>query len=280
MEINRFEALAEAGVNRVSLGIQSLDEAALKFLGRQHSVSEAKQAILTAQAAFSRVSFDLIYALPQQTLGQWENQLKEALDFGTDHLSLYQLTIEPGTAFAPLHARGAFNLPEDDLAADLYYLTTDVTAAVGLNAYEVSNYARKGFECRHNLVYWQYGDYAGVGPGAHGRLSCSSQKNATRQYKAPETWLNKVLNYETGQEDCLKLSQKEECVEALMMGLRLFQPLSLAALPLKATEILDIEAIFSLQNHGLIVYDRETLEITKAGMIVLNSILKKIIKPL
>ncbi|MFT6571373.1 MAG: oxygen-independent coproporphyrinogen-3 oxidase, partial [Sphingomonas echinoides] len=188
VEAARFADIARAGVNRVSLGLQALDDSALAFLGRAHDVTEGLAALDTAQAAFARVSFDLIYARPGQTLAAWEAELARALAFGTEHLSLYQLTIEPGTRFATEAAAGRIVIPDGDSAADLFEATRAMTAAAGLPAYEISNHARLGAESRHNLVYWRYRDYAGVGPGAHGRRGGL----ATARHKKPENWISAV----------------------------------------------------------------------------------------
>ena len=192
VEVNRFKELRLNGVNRISVGIQALNDPDLKVLGRLHSAEEAMKAIGTACSTFDRVSFDLIYARQGQTLKAWEQELKRALEFGTNHLSLYQLTIEPGTAFATLYARGDLILPDDNLSADMFELTQSIMNAHEMPAYEVSNHARSGSECRHNLVYWRYQDYVGVGPGAHGRLTLDGKKFATRQKKSPEAWLKSI----------------------------------------------------------------------------------------
>lgn len=279
VEVEKFAALQKAGVNRVSIGIQALNDRDLKVLGRQHSAIEAKQAIHIATRIFPRVSFDLIYARPDQTLPQWRQELSEAFEYGTEHLSLYQLTIEPGTAFAPLYARGELIIPEDDLAADLYELTQAETAAVGLRAYEVSNHAREGGQCQHNLVYWRYGDYVGVGPGAHGRFSGRvGGKVATKQFRAPETWLNHVLSHQKGEEERLSLSPQEQGWEMLMMGLRLQEVIYLDTLPQDPTLLLDLESLSFLSSQGLLTYDGSTLSCTSKGWLKLNAILKKILK--
>ena len=192
VEADRFAGYAAAGVNRLSLGVQALDDAALGFLGRRHDVAEALRALDVARANFGRVSFDLIYARPQQTVAAWRDELARALAFGTDHLSLYQLTLEQGTRFWTLAGRGEFTLPDEDAAADLYALTQEMTAAAGLPAYEISNHARPGAESRHNLTYWRSGEWVGIGPGAHGRLAGDGGAIARRQHKAPETWLAAV----------------------------------------------------------------------------------------
>ncbi|MCE2716074.1 MAG: radical SAM family heme chaperone HemW [Pseudomonadota bacterium] len=222
VEVEKFQQLASAGVNRISIGVQSVRAERLKNLGRKHSVEEAIRAIHTAQSIFKRVSFDLIYATPNQSLAEWEQELEEALQFGTEHLSLYQLTIEPNTAFERLHAQGELILPVDDLAADMYELTNAKCAANGLHAYEVSNYAKLGAECQHNLTYWRYGEYIGVGPGAHGRLIMDGKRFATKQYRTPERWLKESIR----DEECLELSANEQEQERVLMGLRTTEGIS------------------------------------------------------
>ncbi len=226
VEAANFAGLASAGVNRVSLGLQSLDDEALRFLGRLHGVKEGLAALATGQSAFKRVSFDLIYALPGQTPAAWEAQLRQALDFGTGHLSLYQLTIEPGTRFASDVRRGDFTPLDDDAAADLFTLTRELTAAAGLPAYEISNHARPGEESRHNLTYWRYEDYVGVGPGAHGRRGGF----ATVRHKKPENWLAAVERNGSGVQEERALGLAEQASEALLMGLRLREGIDLPAL--------------------------------------------------
>ena len=230
VEAARFGDLARAGVNRVSLGLQALDDDVLSFLGRAHDVAEGLAALDTAQAAFERVSFDLIYARPGQSLAAWEAELGRALKFGTEHLSLYQLVIEPGTRFATLFAKGELTLPEGDEAADLFDATRAMTAAAGLPAYEISNHARAGAESRHNLTYWRYGDYAGIGPGAHGRRL----RTATLRHKKPENWMSAVARNGNGLKSEETLAADTRAVEAILMGLRLDEGIDLgriAAVP-------------------------------------------------
>jgi oxygen-independent coproporphyrinogen-3 oxidase len=275
VEAARFGDLARAGVNRVSLGLQALDDSALAFLGRAHSLSEGLIALDTAQSAFDRVSFDLIYARPGQSLGDWEAELRRALTLGTDHLSLYQLTIEPGTRFATLAARGALIENDPDHAAELFELTRSITAGAGVPAYEVSNHARPGEESRHNLTYWRYGDYVGVGPGAHGRRLAT----ASFRRKKPENFLAAVARNGHGIESEDLLSPKSRAAEALLMALRLEEGADLARL---ATEtgvetLVDAEAVDRLAEHGLVKRDRTLLQVTSAGMLVLDRILAEII---
>ena len=226
VELANYAALAAAGVNRVSLGLQALDDATLKFLGRHHSVDEGLKAVAVAQQHFSRVNFDLIYARPGQSSDAWQSELTRALAIGTSHLSLYQLTIEPGTRFETMVRRGEFTPLDDDAAADLFALTGAMTAAAGLPAYEVSNHARKGEELRHNLTYWRYQDYCGIGPGAHGRRGGI----ATVRHRKPENWLEAVAAQGDGIAETRRLGDKEQASEAMLMGLRLTEGIDLAAL--------------------------------------------------
>lgn len=221
VEAGRLAGYAAAGVNRVSLGVQSLDPVALRFLGRTHDPEQAIAALALARRLFARVSFDLIYARPDQSLAAWEQELERALGFGCDHFSLYQLTIEPGTVFEGQHRRGELALPADDYAAELYALTGEVAGRAGLDRYEVSNYARVGAESRHNLAYWRYTDYAGIGPGAHGRVSLPAGLTATRRHRAPEPWAERVERdgHGSGAEQVLDPTMRAR--EALLMGLRL-----------------------------------------------------------
>lgn len=221
IEAHNFKALANAGVNRVSIGVQALDAEVLTFLGRTHSPADATNAIEIAQKYFKRYSFDLIYARPGQTPDVWQKELALALTYAQDHISLYQLTIEPGTAFYTSYQRGDFVLPTEACADDLYDLTCDVLAQQNLQAYEVSNFATPGAESRHNLNYWQYRDYIGIGPGAHGRLTIDGKKYAQRQHRAPDIWLDRVKNIHTGLQAQHLLSSDERFQEILLMGLRL-----------------------------------------------------------
>jgi oxygen-independent coproporphyrinogen-3 oxidase len=221
IEAGRFRGYAAAGVNRVSIGVQSFDDAALKFLGREHSAAQARAAIELARDIFPRLSFDLIYARPEQSLPQWRAELDMALGLAADHLSLYQLTIEQGTQFATLHGRGAFVLPDEDTAAALYDETENAAARHGLAQYEISNYAKPGGESRHNLAYWRYQDYAGIGPGAHGRLSLEGKLFAISRHRAPEIWAERVEDRGSGSTVEEEVSRQDRAREALLMGLRL-----------------------------------------------------------
>jgi oxygen-independent coproporphyrinogen-3 oxidase len=274
VEAARFADLAAAGVNRVSLGLQSLDEGALAFLGRAHGVAEGLAALETAQANFDRVSFDLIYALPGQSPADWQRMLDRALGFGTGHLSLYQLTIEPGTRFATMVGRHDFEPLDVDTAADMFELTHEVTTAAGLPLYEISNHARPGEESRHNLTYWRYRDYAGVGPGAHGRRSGLR----TVRHKKPENFLAAVARNGHGLSEEEPLSRLEAAHEALVMGLRLAEGIDTDALAerLGITQIVDESAVARLQGLGLIDRLGARLAVTPAGRLLLDSILTEI----
>ena len=220
-EAGKFADFRAAGVNRVSLGVQSLHDDALAFLGREHSAAEAMAALESAQGLFGRVTFDLIYARPRQSAEAWEAELARALAFGTEHLSLYQLTIEPGTGFAGAVARGRLTPMDPDEAADLFVQTQEQTRAAGLPAYEISNHARPGAESHHNLTYWRYQDYLGIGPGAHGRITVRGSKRATRQLRNPGRWLDAVEARGHGTEESARLAPEARGEEMLMMGLRL-----------------------------------------------------------
>jgi putative oxygen-independent coproporphyrinogen III oxidase len=277
VEAARFADLATAGVNRVSLGLQALDDAALRFLGRAHDVAEGLGALATAQRAFGRVSFDLIYARPGQTLTAWEAELRRALGFGTEHLSLYQLTIEPGTRFATEAAAGRLVIPDADSAADLFETTRAITAAAGLPAYEISNHARPGAESRHNLTYWRYGDYVGIGPGAHGRRGGV----ATFRRRKPENWLGALERNGHGIESEEPLGPRTRGTEALLMGLRLDEGVDLAriaALAGSAPEaLIDAPAVDRLTREGLVSRRGDHLRVTGAGMLLLDAILPAIV---
>ena len=276
VEAARFADLAAVGVNRVSLGIQALDDEPLRFLGRAHDAAEGLEALDTAQRHFARVSFDLIYALPGQTPGQWETTLARALARGTEHLSLYQLTIEPGTRFATEAAAGRLVLPDGDAAADLFEATGAMTAAAGLPAYETSNHARPGAESRHNLTYWRYTDYAGIGPGAHGRR----QGLATVRRRKPENWLAAVDRNGHGIEREDPLDPQERAQEALLMGLRLREGVDLRHVASLAggEAPVDADAVRRLEGHGLMVREGDRLRVTEAGALLLDAILPQVVR--
>lgn len=271
VEAARFADLAAAGVNRVSLGLQALDDAALRFLGRAHGVDEGLAALATAQRHFGRVSFDLIYARPGQRLADWEAELARALSFGTEHLSLYQLTIEPGTRFATLAAKGELTIPDEDAAADLWEATQALTLAAEMPLYEVSNHARPGAESRHNLAYWRYTDYAGIGPGAHGRRTGM----ATLRHKKPENWLAAVARNGSGLQEEGELTPAQRATEALVMGLRLAEGVDLTRID---AGHIDDAAVARLQGHGLIEGTPGRLRVTASGMPVLEAILREVVR--
>ncbi len=275
-EAGRFRAFAAAGINRLSLGIQALDPSALRFLGRAHSRAEAIAAIGLARDVFPRFSFDLIYARPGQSLAAWRQELDEALTLAGDHLSLYQLTIEPGTGFATLARRGDLVPPDEETAAALFEMTQDRLAAHGLPAYEVSNHARPGAECRHNLAYWRYQDYAGVGPGAHGRLTRAGVKYATRQRRTPEGWLAAVEAAGTGLEETTPIDPGSAIEEMLMMGLRLTEGVGrqrLERLTGQTVETLFARTLPHLLEGGFLALDSDRLAATAAGRERLNAVL-------
>jgi putative oxygen-independent coproporphyrinogen III oxidase len=278
VEVANFADLAAAGVNRVSIGVQSFDPDALKFLGRAHSEDEAQRAIATAQEHFARVSFDLIYARPGQTIAAWESELAGALAFGTDHLSLYQLTIEPGTRFATLAAKGDLAIPDGDAAADLFDATQVMTCAAGLPRYEVSNHARVGQESRHNLAYWRYADYAGVGPGAHGRRL----GQATERHKKPENFIAAVDRNGHGLKVEADLPAHERATEAMLMGLRLNEGVDLARIEgrsgLGRAAFVDAGAVARLVDQGLMAQAGDRLAVTDEGILLLDSILSEVVR--
>jgi oxygen-independent coproporphyrinogen-3 oxidase len=278
VEAARFADLAAAGVNRVSLGLQALDNETLAFLGRAHDVTEGLAALDTAQNVFERVSFDLIYARPDQGLADWHAELARALSFGTEHLSLYQLTIEPGTRFQTEALAGRLVLPDDDRAADLFELTRALTVSAGMPAYEISNHARPGAESRHNLTYWRYQDYAGIGPGAHGRRTGL----ATQRRRKPENWIEAVARNGHGIEQEEPLTPRERAVEAMLMGLRLAEGIDLDRIATLGErpidDLADGPAIERLAAQGLLKQDGTRLCATDAGMPVLNAILGDIVR--
>lgn len=277
VEAARFADLARAGVNRVSLGLQSLDEESLRFLGRAHGVAEGLAALETAQKVFERVSFDLIYVLPNQSEAAWESQLQRALYFGTSHLSLYQLTIEPGTRFAVLAAKGELEPTDPDHAAGLYEITQALSEAAGLPAYEISNHARPGQESRHNLAYWRYQNYLGVGPGAHGRRGGT----VTQRHKKPENWLSGLARNGHGIVEQSPLSPADKGVEALLMGLRLKEGIDCARIAALAERpfdtLVDARAVARLSSQGLLARDTKRLRVTAPGMLLLDGILAEIV---
>jgi oxygen-independent coproporphyrinogen-3 oxidase len=276
VDAERFRGFAAAGVNRLSLGIQALDPGALRFLGRSHDRPQAIAAIEQAQRFFARFSFDLIYARPGQTRAAWQRELDEALALAGDHLSLYQLTIEPGTVFAALAARGDRLTADEETAAALFETTQDRLAAHGMPAYEISNHARPGAECRHNLAYWRYRDYVGIGPGAHGRLTSAGGTAATRQRRAPEGWLAAVEAVGSGLEETTELDRDTVVDEMLMMGLRLAEGVARARLEPVAGETVEARfgaALPRLVAGGFLQLDETRLVATAAGRQRLDAVL-------
>jgi oxygen-independent coproporphyrinogen-3 oxidase len=272
VEAGRFAGYRAAGVNRVSLGVQSLNDAQLRFLGRLHSAAEARTALEIAATHFERVSFDLIYARPEQTEAQWRAELKEALGLARGHLSLYQLTIEPGTTFFDLHRRGKLRIPAAEPAADLYELTQELCEAAGLPAYEVSNHAVPGQESRHNLTYWRYRDYLGIGPGAHGRLTAGSVKIATAAIRAPTDWQAQVQALGHGCAERFELPPHEQAEETVLMGLRLSEGLDLERLKAGTGYDLAPGRLASLEEEGLLIRNGSRIAVTARGRLVLNAI--------
>lgn len=277
VEAANFAALAAAGINRVSLGVQSLDDAELRFLGRLHGAQEALQALDTAQAHFGRISFDMIYALPGHTPELWEQRLTRALGFGTGHMSLYQLTIEPGTRFASDVRRGRLVPLDDDAAAELFDITQGLTGAAGLPAYETSNHARAGEQSRHNLAYWRYQDYAGIGPGAHGRRGGV----ATVRHKKPENFLAAVARQGDGIAEARALAVADQAAEALLMGLRLTEGVDLAALGtrfgLPRAGLVDEAALARLAGLGMMWADGARIGVAPAGRSLLDTLLAEVV---
>ncbi|PKB25446.1 oxygen-independent coproporphyrinogen-3 oxidase [Novosphingobium kunmingense] len=277
VEAANYGALASAGINRASLGLQALDNETLRFLGRLHDADEGLKALDIAQRQFGRVSFDLIYARPGQSIAQWEAELARALGFGTGHLSLYQLTIEPGTRFATMVRQNRFEPLDDDAAADLYALTQAMTAAAGLPRYEVSNHARPGEESRHNLAYWRYQDTGGVGPGAHAR----SGGVATVRHKKPENWLEAVAAHGHGIAEARPLGLAEQASEALLMGLRLTEGIDPAALAarfgLPASALIDWAKLDFYAGQGLCWHNHQRIGVTDAGIPLLDGLLGELV---
>jgi putative oxygen-independent coproporphyrinogen III oxidase len=277
VEAANYAALAAAGVNRASLGLQALDDQTLRFLGRLHGVAEGLRAVETAQNVFDRVSIDLIYARPDQTAASWEAELAQAMALGTSHLSLYQLTIEPGTRFETMLRKGDFTPLDDDTCADLFTLTREQTAEAGLPAYEISNHARLGEESRHNLTYWRYQDYVGIGPGAHGRRGGS----ATVRHKKPENWLSAVAANGHGIAESRVLGTREQAAEAMLMGLRLREGIDLAAMAtrfgLAPAALLDPAKAELYRQQGLVWQDGTRVGVTEAGMPLLDALLGELV---
>ena len=285
VDADRFTAIHAAGVNRLSMGVQALNDADLKFLGRRHGVAEARAAWRTAAKLFPRVSFDLIYARPGQSPAAWRTELAEALnevrDHGITHLSLYQLTMEEGTAMFDAHARGEFALPNEEDAAVQFEDTQEMCERAGFPAYEISNHAAEGASCRHNLTYWRGGDYVGVGPGAHGRLVVNGQRLTTRQIKAPALWLRKVEGQQHGTQEESPISAEERAQELVMMGLRVNEGLDrarfarLAGRPLEA--VVNPGSVEKLVAGGCLGDTGLILRATPSGRLTLNAVLRELL---
>ncbi|AZN69933.1 coproporphyrinogen III oxidase [Georhizobium profundi] len=273
VEATRFRGYRDAGVNRVSMGVQALNDADLKVLGRLHDVEDALKAIRLARETFPRLSFDLIYARPNQTVVAWEAELKQAIGYAVDHLSLYQLTIEEGTPFYALHKAGKLIVPDGDLSAELYEATQAITGEAGMPAYEVSNHARPGAESRHNLTYWRYGDYAGIGAGAHGRLTLNSTRIATATERMPERWLEMVEARGAAHVEIEELEPEEQADELLLMGLRLTEGIevsrwqALSGRPFDSARERDLIANGFLERLG-----NDRIRCTPAGMLILDAV--------
>jgi oxygen-independent coproporphyrinogen-3 oxidase len=277
VEAQRFQDFKAAGINRLSMGIQALNDADLKFLGRRHDVAEALLAIEIAGKTFDRYSFDLIYARPGQTVSDWQKELTQALELCGDHLSVYQLTIEDGTAFAPRYQRGEFHLPQENIQADLFSVTHQILTDAGMPAYEISNHARPGQECHHNLTYWLGGDYLGIGPGAHGRL----WTKATRQHRAPDIWLDRVEKDGHGSHEALELTALERAEEMVMTGLRLTRGIHRGLFKLTSgldlDSLMDQKSLSDLIEDGFIADDPVSLKVTDSGRLLLNAVTAKLL---
>jgi oxygen-independent coproporphyrinogen-3 oxidase len=274
VEAGKFSDFRSAGINRVSMGIQALNDGDLRKLGRMHNAAEALAAFDVARKTFERVSFDLMYGRQNQSLSQWEMELKQALDLGLDHVSLYQLTIEPGTVFGDRYKVGKLRgLPDDDLSADMYALTQDICADHNMPRYEVSNHAAYGAESRHNKIYWRYGDYVGIGPGAHGRLTLDGIRTATDQVRMPTAWLSGV-----DRERQESLSGMDQAVEFLMMGLRLTDGVDPARYERLAGQALSGSRIAALQNMGLLTATKDKISVTNQGFTLLNGVLRTLLE--
>ncbi|WP_210093128.1 radical SAM family heme chaperone HemW [Ruegeria sp. HKCCSP346] len=277
VEAGRFAAYRDAGVNRVSMGIQAMNDEDLRRLGRIHTAAEARAAFDIARNCFNRVSFDLIYARQHQTLDAWQEELTQALSMAIDHLSLYQLTIEDGTAFGDRYAVGKLRgLPEDDSAADMYLATQEICEAHGLPAYEVSNHARPGAESQHNLIYWRYGDYVGIGPGAHGRITLNGRKYATETYLNPQRWLD-AANQGNGEKNRSALPLEDQANEYLMMGMRISEGLDMDRWQALSGRSLPSEAIDHLTDINMVRRSNGRLIATSDGRAVLNAVIRELL---
>lgn len=277
IEADKFTAFRAAGINRVSVGVQSLNDDELRFLGREHSAKEAQQAIEIAAKTFDRYSFDLIYARPNQSITKWRQELETALKMADRHLSLYQLTIEQGTPFYTQHKRGDFAVPDDDAGGALYEVTQEIMEQAGMPAYEISNHAAPGQESAHNMTYWRYDDYVGIGPGAHGRLTLNGEKYATRGHRAPEIWMERVQEKSHGAHPFEAIDPRQRFTEALMMGLRLREGVSLPFLVQDTggtwQDYLDQDKVKTLVTEALLEHSNDNLRATAAGRQRLNGVL-------
>ena len=276
VEAENFRGYRLAGVNRVSVGVQALNEEDLKALGRQHTPDEALKAFRLALKVFPRVSFDLIYARPRQTLNAWREELTRALGEQEGHMSLYQLTIEPGTAYFDLHAKGSLIVPDEDSATDLFEITQELTERHGLPAYEVSNHASEGQESRHNLLYWRYGEYAGVGPGAHARIADGENRRAIVMEKYPETWRSKVNDRGNGIAEDALVEPRDQASEYLIMGLRIVEGIDLERYERLNGRAMDASKIAGLKSLGLIKREGSRLMATRQGRRLLNSLITEL----
>lgn len=277
VEAGKFLAFRDAGVNRISMGIQALNDTDLKRLGRIHTADEAMKAFEIARHVFDRVSFDLIYARQGQSLKAWKEELEQALSLAVDHLSLYQLTIEQGTAFGDRYNAGKLRgLPDDDLGADLFALTQDICGTHGLPAYEVSNHAGDGAQSRHNLIYWRYGDYVGIGPGAHGRLTLDGQRYATECYSNPARWLNEVST-QTTEKPRAVLSSNDQASEFLLMGLRLREGVDLTRYAALSGKSLPSHKVSELSDLGMIHLKEDRLFVSNQGVMILNAVIEALL---
>lgn len=278
VEAGRFAGYRDAGVNRISMGIQALNDEDLRRLGRIHTVAEARKAFDVARSCFDRVSFDLIYARQGQSMEHWQSELKQALSMAVDHLSLYQLTIENGTAFGDRYAAGKLrNLPGDDQAADMFQLTQDLCSEHGMPRYEVSNHARLGAESRHNLIYWRYGDYVGIGPGAHGRVTFQGRRFATESHLLPTKWLNYVKSG-SGESERTAVTKLEQSEEYLMMGLRIGDGIDVTRYQSLSGRSVNTQARRTLSELGMINDDGKYITVTNQGVMILNSVISEFLK--
>ncbi len=276
-DAERFHGYADAGVNRLSMGVQALNDRDLQRLGRIHTVEEALRAFDLARTTFDQVSFDLIYARQDQTIDDWRAELALALSLAVDHLSLYQLTIETGTAFGDRYQRGGLKgLPSDDLSADLYDVTQDMALAAGFESYEVSNLARPGAQSRHNSIYWRYGDYAGIGPGAHGRLTLNGQRTATESYRMPARWLD-AAEGTGGISEKLPLSNMDQASEFLLMGMRLSEGIDPKRYELISGHPIPDSKLNELEGLGMLKCSNDRIRTTPEGRLVLNAVLAKLV---